>query len=250
MIDIVIEYPYMHFKRNAIGKVPTSWAELSERQFIAITKVIDGAEPDYIFLAIMTGINKELLKRLTAYEILKLSEGIDFVGKSGSFYHDFIIKEIPSKNLISPKPKLSGLTFGQFMFADAYYNDWNLLFNETALNKFIATLYLMPDEKFNPENTNKRTEMIESLNINLRKAIALNYALITVWLQKAYPLIFVENDTSQSKEVSPQPQSSGWLNLFDSMVGDDLINRDRYADLPIHDVFRYLTKKFKENARK
>lgn len=250
MIDIMIEYPFMNFKRKAVGKVPASWEELTERQFLAISRVIDGADPDYHFLATMTGIKKDLLKRLSAYEMLKLSEGIDFIGKAGSFYSDFIIRELPWKNLTAPKPKLSGLTFGQFIFADAYYNDWSLLYNETALNKFIASLYLLPGEKFNNENTAERIEPIGNIDINIRKAIALNYSLITIWLQKAYPLIFVEHEAGTRSEDLPKPQTSGWLNLFESMVGEDLINRDRYAELPLHTVFKHLTKKFKENARK
>jgi hypothetical protein len=75
--------------------------------------------------------------------------------------------------------------------------------------------------------------------------------LILVWLQKCYPLIFQEKaETSQDLSSSDkQPKQSQWLKIFESLVGDDLINRDRYAELSVHAVLRYLTNKYKENAR-
>jgi len=250
MIDILLEYPLMRFKRKVAGKMPVSWQELSQTQFIAISRMIDGADPDYRFLSVMTGIRSDLLKKLSAYELLKLSEGIDFIGRADNSYSDFIIKELPWGHLTAPKSKLSGLTFGQFIFADAYYNDWCQLLEETSLNKFIACLYLVPGEIFNHENIEKQIIPIGKIDLAIRKAIVLNYALISIWLQKAYPLIFVDHAESTSREDPPKPQSSGWVNLFESLVGEDLINRDRYAALPLHTVLRHLTKKFKENARK
>ena len=251
MIDVLIEYPYMHFKRKTIGKVPSSWEELTERQFIAISRVIDGADPDYRFLSIMTGISREVLKKLSPYELLKLSEGIDFIGKSGGFYADFIIRELPWKSFVAPKPKLAGISFGQFIFLDAYYRDWTTAADETALNKFVASLYLLPAEKFDNEICIERLEEIAGVDLDIRKAIAFNFTLVQVWLQKAYPLIFPDTrDEAESAEVPKQSNSSGWINIFESMVGEDLINRDKYSEQPIHTLHRYMTRKFKENPRK
>jgi len=250
MMDVLIEYPFMHFKRKAAGKMPVSWQELTESQFIAISRVIDGADPDYRFLSVMTGIQGELLRKLSAYELLKLSEGIDFIGRAGDSYSAFIIRQLPWDHLTAPKSKLSGLTFGQFIFADAYYNDWCQLQQETSLNKFIVCLYLVPGEVFNHENIEQRILPIGKIDLSIRKAIVLNYGLISVWLQKAYPLLFVDHAEGTPREEHPKPQQSGWVNLFESMVGEDLINRDRYAALPLHTVLRHLTNKFKENARK
>lgn len=252
MIDILIEYPYMHFKRKAIGKVPSSWDELTERQFLAISQAVDGAEPDYRFLSVITGVSREILKKLTSFQLYKLSENIDFIGRAGTFHDNFIIKELsPWKSFTAPKPKMSGITFGQFIFIDSYFKDWSVTKDETALNKFIACLYLYPDEHFNDEVIPDRVLSIGDIDLDIRKAIAFNYSLVMAWLQKAYPLIFVELAENEIATEEPkQAPQSPWLKLFDSMVGDDLINRDRYAELPLHTVFRHLTKKYKENARK
>ena len=254
MIDIAVEYPFMLFKRKAIGRVPSSWAELTEKQFIGISKVIYGDEPDYKFLATLTGINRDVLKKLSPFQLLQLSESIDFIGKAGSSYSNFIISELPhdAKRCIAPKPKMEGITFGQFIFMDAYYSDWSAFRQETALNKFIATVYLHFNDKFSNEIIEERMEVIGRIDFDIRKAIAFNYSLIIYWLQKAYPLIFPE--THESEDPDPEPREkqykSGWLKIFESMVGEDLINRDKYADLPLHTVLRHMTKKYKENARR
>ena len=158
MIDIVVEYPFMLFKRKAIGRAPSSWAELTEKQFIAISRIVHGADPDYKFLSLLTGINKDLLRKLSSYELLKLSQEIDFIGKAGSFHSNFIIGELPrlGRRYFAPKPKLEGITFAQFIFMDAYYNDWTAFKQETALNKFIASLYLHNNEKFSNEIIEER----------------------------------------------------------------------------------------------
>jgi len=272
MIDISITYPFLIFKRTATGKAPTSWGELTERQFIAISRMINGAEPDDRFLSVLTGINQSLLKKLSPYELLKLSEGIEFVARAGNVHNAFIIRELPGTKFICPKPKLEGMTFGQFIFADSYYNDWmstartgkngeqtgRLLSKDDhagspLLNNLVATLYMLPGEKFDHATTSARVLTIANIDIETRQAIAFNYGLILMWLQQAYPLIFQASTETPSPPhpVSQSPsRPSPWIKLFNSLVGDDLVNRDKYAELSVHTVFRYLTNKYKENARK
>lgn len=250
MINISITYPFLFSKRTATGSVPSTWEELTERQFVAISRTIHGAEPDFRFLSILTGIGQRLLKKLHSYDLLKLSEEIDFVGKAGNTHTSFIIRAIGGTDFVCPKPKLAGLTFGQFIFADSYYNDWMATQDETALNNFVATLYLRPGEKFDNETTPERVMKIVNIDIDTRKAIAFNYGLILMWIQSAYPLVFATAPERPIAESPVRSSQSAWLKLFDSLVGDDLINRDRYADLPVHTVFRHLTTKYKENAKR
>ena len=250
MMNIAIEYPFLFFIRKATGTVPTSWNELTERQFLAISRTVHGAEPDFQILSVLTGIGQRLLKKLHPYDLLKLTQGIDFVGNVGNTYSEFIIRKIHSTNLIAPKSKLGAMPFGQFIFADSYYNDWMATKDEKALNNLIATLYLEPGEKFTTESIPLRVLTIINIKLDTRKAIAFNYSLILMWLQKCYPLIFQQSIDDSDKVDGTRPKQSGWLKLFDSLVGEDLINRDRYADLPVNTVFRHLTNKYKENAKR
>ena len=51
------------------------------------------------------------------------------------------------------------------------------------------------------------------------------------------------------KERKPTP-SDDWVKIFDNLVSDDLVNADKYAAMPVHTVFRYITRKIKENAKR
>ena len=251
MIDIAIQYPFLLFKRKAKGSAPTSWEDLTERQFIAISRTVDGLEPDFRFMSILTGIKESLLKKLPPFSLLKLTEGIEFIGKAGNVYSRFVVRELPGTDFIAPKPKLDSLSFGQFIFADAYYSDWMIGKDIKQLNNLVATLYLLPGEKFDSDTIAERVWTICNIDLDIRKAVAFNYGLILTWLQGCYPLIFREPDHNVDTGLKPVSTSrSGWLTLFESMVGDDLINRERYAELPIHTVLRHLTTKYKENARR
>ena len=252
MINIAIEYPVLFFKRTVTGHAPSSWGELTQRQFIAISRTINGEEPDSRFLSQLTGINKKLIKKLSPYEMYQLSEAIDFIGQAGNSHSTFIITKIPGTDFVSSKPKLGGMTFGQFIFTESYYNDWLVTKEVDALNNFIASLFLPQDEKFDSETIASNAIKIKLVDLDIRQAIAFNYGLILVWLKKCYPLIFQDtvetrHALSASKEQTKQSQ---WLKIFESLVGDDLINRDRYAELSVHAVLRYLTNKYKENARR
>ena len=251
MIDIAIEYPILFFKRTATGKAPSTWAELTEQQFIAISRTVNGMEPDFHFLSILTGIDQNLLKKLSPFDLFKLSEAIDFIGRAGNSYSAFLIPKIPGTDFVAPKHKLAGLSFGQFIYTESYYNDWLSGKDETALNKFIASLYLNPNEKFKSELIGNKAEKIKSVKMDIRQAIAFNYGLIMIWLQKCYPLIFQDKSGTNTEPIQAKERSrsSSWLKTFESLIGDDIINQDRYAELSIHVVLRYLTNKYKESSR-
>jgi hypothetical protein len=252
MNDIIIEYPFWGFKRKARSQVPTSWAELTEQQFLAISEIIDGKERGFDFLKTMTGFKAKLLKRLDPYYILKLAGGIEFIGSADNFHHSFIISKIPGSTLTAPKPKLEGMTFAQFIFCDSWYSDWASRKDETTLNSFIAALYLPDGKNFVNRSVGFSTWKASRTDFTIRKAIALNWSLVMAWLSKAYPLIFrepVEKEPTAGSETTGAKQSP-WIKLFETLVGDDLINQDKYADLPVHTVFRHLTEKYKANARK
>ena len=250
MNNVCITYPVLGFNRRLEFMVPTSWGELTPMQFVAIVGTVNGAMPDIRFLSAITGIGRRLLRKMHPYNILKLSESISFIGNSGMLHPEFIVRTLPGTNLVCPRSKLSNMQFGQFIFADAYYTEWVKSKNETPLDNFVATIYLNKGEKFDSEKVAERAVLVSKTGIGTRQAIAFNWGLVAMWLQKAYPLIFVAPSTDVDKTIKTTPNSqSSWLKLFDSLVGDDLINRDRYAELPVHSVFRHLTEKFKENSR-
>ena len=95
-----------------------------------------------------------------------------------------------------------------------------------------------------------------------KTAINLNYRLVKEWLCNQYPIIFqkpsddletdpvAERSRGHRGTAAGRSRGSDWVKLYESIVGDDIVNQDKYAALPLHTVFRYLTQKIKENGRK
>jgi len=148
---------------------------------------------------------------------------------------------------------LKGVTFGQFIFADTYFANYQQSGDETDLNKFIASLYLGKNEKFDERLIQERFESVGKLKINIRQAIVLNYQLIHEWLTLAYPLIFQKREEiiidESSDRASPVSEAAPWIKVFQNFVGDDIIHDEVWAAKPVNTIFAYMTRKYKENAR-
>ena len=256
MTNLEIEVPFFFFTRRIKGTLPGSWGELSERQFIAVSALVNGREIDFQFLSVLTSFPKRLIKALSPYQLAKLSDQFDFIGNGSKSHNAFFSARLKGTNLYSPNPKLAGMAFGQFIFADAYYNNWLATKDDETLNKLIAYLYLLEDEEFNEATISGKKLLVEKLPKDLRLSIAFNYSLVVSWLQNAYPLIFqspvhLPDPAVKADQIRPdiRTKDSGWLKIFESLVGEDLIHRNKYAELPVSVVLNYLTSKYKENAR-
>ena len=217
----------------------------------------------------MSALPMRILKRTDDYERFKLMEQLEFISDRRAF-HEFIIQEIRLSKLIrpareygmrgpllhAPEPKLKGVTFGQFIFADTYFSNYLESNDETDLNKFIAALYLRKDEKFDESLIKARYPYVGKINRTTREAIVINYQLIHEWLSLAYPLIFQRR--REMSEIAPLPEqpagvskgdSNIWIKVFQNFVGDDILHDDMWASKPVNTIFAYMTRKYKESAR-
>jgi len=264
MKHIEIRYrpiPFLPFYRTVSGSFPENWGEITAPQLIAIACLYKGGSSDLRFLKTMSGLPMRVLKRTDDYERFKLIEQIEFIGDRRPF-HEFIIKELPSpvSGLRSPDPKLKGITFGQFIFADTYFGNYQETQNEDDLNKFIAALYLPEGKIFNEKHIQENSKAVGKLDKNTREAISINWQLIHEWLSLAYPLIFQKREEMISDAPSPEREAvegsvskaegSPWIKIFQNFVGDDILHDDQWADKPINTIFTYMTRKYKENARR
>ena len=202
---------------------------------------------EFRFLCILTGIPGRILRRLSSYELFKISELAEpfFQNKP---YHEFIIKSIANDQLLSPKPKLKNVSFGQFIFADTYFCNFSENKNKDDLNKFIASLYLPHNTTFKEKYIEQNFNLVNTVDAPTLQAITINYQLIREWLTLAYPLIFFKSADNPSK--IKQLDSTNWIKVIDALVGDDVVNHDRYAKMPLHNVFRYMSTRIKENIKR
>jgi len=252
--------------RTVSGSFPQNWGEVSAKQLIAVACVYKNRISDLAFLQSMSGLPMRVLKRTDDYERFKLMEQLEFISERKP-YHEFIINELrnpfsrfrfPVSGLLlhAPSPKLKGITFGQFIFADTYFSNYLKSDDENDLNKFIAAIYLRKDEKFDEKCIQQHHAAIGKLDRTTREAIVINYQLIREWLSLAYPLIFQRQREITGSEPSPEPRSeskadiSPWIKIFQNFVGDDILHDDQWASKPINTIFQYMTRKYKENARR
>ncbi|MCX6231154.1 MAG: hypothetical protein NTZ33_06380 [Bacteroidetes bacterium] len=223
--------------------IPNAWEDISVEQLIAIAEHYLGITNEDIFLAKICCINRNKIKNMPLYFKYKLANEFKFI-VDYSPYNSFIIKNI--KQLQSPKNRLEGMSFGQFMFADSFYNNWCENEQAEELNKFIACLYLPENYIFSEKYINTHAQYCAKIDRRIKYAISLNYRLIKEWLTNKYPLIYERNNAEKKQRKTSK---NGWVNVFENIVGDDIIHADNYAQLPLHTVLRFLTNKIKENAK-
>lgn len=250
MITIEIRYPGMFYKRILKSNIPESWSEINADQLIKIAILNECQDINGVdFIECFTGIKPKLLIRLDRFINFKLCNLLNFLSDVEPCTHIFFIKKIKGLNLFAPEDKLNAMTFGQFIFCESYYNEWVREPDNESLIRFVGALYLGKQETFSAEGIEKRSLLLNQCSTVKLKAIALNYSMVIRWMQLRYPMVFTEGKNQGDQEITKKMVSSVWVKLFESIVGDDLIHRDSYAQLPIHAVLKYMTRKYIEGLK-
>lgn len=243
MQNIKIETKWLWFIPVKINRdFPASWSEVSPRELIAISHLYSGEIADWRFVSIFFRLPPIVARWLDGFHIYKIIDSVEFI-QDYTPMDVFIIPK--TEHGVAPKPKLGDLSFGRFMFVDTYFNDYASDEKEEALNKFVATLYWPANLKFDENKIPALALKAARLKPETKQAIAINYRLVKDWLTYTYPLVFTKsvNPASVKKE-------SSWLKIFDSIVNDDIINSDKYAEKPLHEILRFITRKIKEHAKR
>ena len=195
----------------------------------------------------MTGIRYNSFKNLGEFQRYKLIQCSENLIKE-EVHDEFIIKEIFSENhrFIAPKPKLKGVTFGQFIFADTWFTEYRATSEKNNLYRFISSWYPEENTTFSEEQTEQNIHFFEKQHAPLLDAVVVNYELIREWLSRVYPLVFIKEENNSL----PKNKHNMWIKIFEGLVGDDIVNHNRYTELPVHNVFRFMTNKIKESMRR
>ncbi len=238
--------PLIRYEKKRVIHCPDSFSELTPRQFIAIANLLRGLITEQKFLHILTGIPNRIMRRLSPFDKYKLSELTQPFFESRP-YHEFILKSVAKGYLHAPKPKLNNVSFSQFIFADTYFSSYFQNNNPDDLYKFIASLYIPQGLKFEEKFIEDNFPLVKKTNKTTLQAITINYQLMREWLSVSYPLIFSKEKVKSS--MSEPAVSPGWVKVFDALVGDDIVNHEKYADMPLHNVLRYISFRIKENIK-
>jgi hypothetical protein len=238
MISITIEYrPWGLLRsRNKEAQLPERWSEMTPAQLSLIPSVRRGVINENRMLRVFLNLKSSLIKRLDAWQRHCILQQLDYINKPEA-HSSFMIRKVLWFK--APAARLKDITFGQFIFGDSYYQSY-IEGNLGDLDRFIACFYT--DKKgFSDKTVESNSKIIRAADLHLREAIAINYALIREWLAKEYPYLFRRSDKPG--------KSSGWVTVFDLVVGDDIANHDKYAASPLSMVLRYLNNKIKESYK-
>lgn len=256
MQPIKIEYPHPFFpwKQTAkTGSFPESMEEITRLQFIAVLNYSAMEINETTLLKTMTGISRRAIKKLGDFQRYKLIELLSFVAETKGF-NRFLVPVLKTHKgkLYSPKPRLKGLTFEQFIFADAWFSDYAETKEPESLAKFVAALYIPKNKPFTESMIDDHFPAIQKLNAALLNSVFVNFGFLRDWLSDAYPLVFSKSDEQGQKKKTQHAtaQSNGWIKIFETIVGDDIIHSDKYAQTPIHNILRFLTERIKQNQKR
>jgi hypothetical protein len=236
------------FKRTLNIDVPTEWRDCTQGQLLAVLRAGDAGATDAGFISQYCNIPLLVARRIPKFSQIMIIEEITKMQKSkftGRFYVSCVI--CGKEKLYAPAYRMKGLTFGQFIFVDAWFNDED----PASRAKFITHLYLPKNEKFDDEKCLARAEKLK-ISQHIIEGILLNYRMFYDYFAEAYPLLFHAADP----EPDPKKKTSdykydprGWLKVYESVIGKDIINADKYADVPVNQMFRFLTEQLKQQAR-
>jgi hypothetical protein len=252
MKQISIQYQKLGIKRKISASLPERWSELSAEQLIAVSRNHTGDINEMVLLASLLGVKKNIIEKLTTFQLYSIGKEFEFLEVFIPLYF-FSIRT--KYGLSAPRPRLERMSFGQFMYVDTYFEVAVMADDTAQLDKFIGCLYLPAGKQFDEKLIQDRADYVGIFfRPEEKTAISLNYRLVKEWLCNQYPLLFQasEPETSDLEETqsSKNKRGSDWVKVYESLVGDDIVNQDKYAELPLHYVFRYLTTKIKENAKR
>jgi hypothetical protein len=243
-----IRYRQLLFVRRHLRmKVPTEVAEMSPRQFVAAVSLSKGWIDSVQYFTDFFGIPRRLLMRIDDYYLFRLAGMLDTLTVSTDVPCPLFLIPSLDGGLVAPAAKLKGMSFEQFMAADTFFSWFAFAEKEVYLNKMIASLYLRDGEDFFSLDMDRRTTEVARLPLNIRYAVAVNWSLVKSWLGEAYPYLFPK---SEMKGTDKKRRPGSWLALFDTVVGDNMPDVERYKRMQCMDALRMLNRRIKDNKNR
>jgi hypothetical protein len=244
MINIVITYTRFWGRWKKIYRIshPSAWNEVTTDQMLAIGRLMSGHMKEMHYLRAFLKAPRYVLKKLDPFHRYRLGNLPQFISETEAL--DYFIIPAFGKYL-APEPKLADITFAEFMHIDTFFIDYSENSSADTLQKFIACLYVKHVNGKRPQFTGRYNyEWAQKLKPWECQSLIINYSLLRCWLEKAFPEVFKKADTIKKKS-----NDNGWLDVFDGIVGDDIVHEDDYANKPAISTLRFLNRKIKESRK-
>lgn len=239
MTPITLEHcpiRWLRYSHKLKCQHPDAWSELTPKQLLAAVRVMQETISDNELIATMLDIKPRLVKRLSPYQKFCIVDLLGFL-ETHNPYYEFILPGIGP--YVRPQARLKDETFGTFIFAETFFAKYAESKDKQYLSKFIACYYR--SGAFKEVDINPHAVIIAKLPAEEQEAVFVNYFLIRQWFVEQYPNVFQPAGDQTKKE------QSSWVDVYDAIVGDNIVQQAEYADLPISTVLRYLDKRIKTN---
>lgn len=249
------ELDFVIGKRKVHSYVPESWVELSERQFWAVVCRSFDAIDDATFYSQYFGIAEDVVEEMDLYYFYVLNSLLSFTrerGKASSFIvHRLKLRDKKKNEILveAPQAKLSGMSFQQFMTIDTYYTWYLQTKNKQYLLQMCSCCYLQPEEDFFQLDPDERVEYWNGCDEMKLNAVMLQWTLIKEWLSSAYSYLFPQGEAVANGKDGKVQVSNAWIEIFDTLVADDLTRVETYKRLECMEVIRIVNYKIRENKK-
>lgn len=261
----IVTITYRRWWRNITLRieVPERWEDLKSYQFEVCAQLHIAPPTDEEFINRFFKIPQSIVKKLTKFEIYKLTDLVGFAVTPAATTSHFFMAEIPGTGLISPRRMLENITLEHFALTDTYFFKYANEPTPERLAAFVASLYLKKKEVLTAIDFTKRVEYVQNkVDKCTLYAIFLNYLFIRKWLSKSFPYLFESDDdteeTPQSRRrfkvpVKPLKKTlPPWIEIIEGFVGEDILHYDDYIQMPCVRAFKTINKRikiYKKNAR-
>lgn len=222
---------------------PQSWDEMSRRQFVALTPIL---LKENIVIADRNRIANYLLNNWKDLyfnfpeELLLLHEFLFTDGDCSKWFMDIRYGVKIWKGF---GDKLAGVTFERWIYADSYFMRYEQSKDYDELLKFMAAVYLPHSDM---ASILRKYKIFRHVSEKDTRSIVFNFRLVKRWMTLQFPYLFPEKTVKTKPNFKKNTPWTAWADIYDGLVGDDLINEESYSNLPAMTVFRKLNKKLKD----
>lgn len=237
-------------KKRVHSCVPESWLEVSERQFLAVVARAYDLMDDAAFYAQFFGFDVGLVSQLDLYSFYVLNGLLSFTKKDDGM-QSFILPMLKLKDgegrvfcVVEPHARLKGMSFQQFMMVDTFYTWYVQTKKRDYLLSMCACCYLREGEDFFALEMDERLACWRTCEDVLLYAVLVQWSFIKSWLSRSYPHLFVAGEPPHAGRSGGKVKVSNmWIEIFDTLVADDLNRIESYKRLECMDVLRIVNRK-------
>lgn len=258
-----VDVNYRRFFRNRTHHidVPERWEDLKPHQFEVCAQLHTNPPSDQEFIRRFFGLDNKLIKRLSKFEIYKLTEMVGFAVTPAATTSHFYMQEISGTGLLSPTNRLGNMTLEHFALMDTYFFKYVNKPTESRMCKFVASLYLKKNEELTAIDFTKRVKSVEKrVDKSTLYAIFLNYLFVRKWLAQSFSHLFDDDGNEEEtprKRKFAKPEKAvkslpKWVDIIDNFVGDDVLHYDQYTHMNCLRAFKIINnriKNYKKNGK-